>query len=272
MLQGMISAQVLAALLCAEALAPAVARSTPSDSTHAPAVEYVFLSARTPSGTSPTPPRFGRSDLAFFALSAGAVVYSLHSDAWLTEETTEANTRGESRLSAWSQPIGNGAYAIPALALAWGAARWSGHPDGARSMLRVGASIGVACGATLGLKEAIGRWRPAESQDNAMRFEPFSGHTSFPSGHATLAFAAASAIDCETSSEWVPRIAYPAATLLAWSRVHDRRHWTSDVVAGAAIGIWTARKTDDWLRARAGVAHHLSVEPSIHDLRMTIHF
>jgi membrane-associated phospholipid phosphatase len=259
------SAHVLAALLCAEALAPALARSDPSGNPNAPGIAHIAV---------PALPRLGRGDLAFLALSAGAVVYSLHSDAWLTEETTEANSRGEGRLATWSQPVGNGAVVIPALVLAYGVARLSDHPEGARSMLRVGASIGAACGVTLGLKEAVGRWRPAESRDNAMRFEPFSGHTSFPSGHATLAFAAASAIDCETSSDWVPRVAYPAATVLAWSRVHDRRHWTSDVVAGAAIGIWTARKTDHWLRARDDAARHVSfeVQPSLDDVRLTVHF
>src|SRR5262249_35174514 len=101
------------------------------------------------------------------------------------------------------------------------------------------------------LKEAVGRSRPYESPNDAARFHPFSGHTSFPSGHATVAFAAASAIECESPARWAPWIAYPAAGMLAWSRVHDRLHWTSDVVAGGAIGIWTARKTDAFFRSRA---------------------
>jgi len=83
-------------------------------------------------------------------------------------------------------------------------------------------------------------------------FKPFSGHDSFPSGHTTLAFAAAAALDRETRSRWVPALAYPLATLVAWSRLHDRQHWVSDVVGGAAIGFGVAWKAEDFQRGRGG--------------------
>ena len=81
-------------------------------------------------------------------------------------------------------------------------------------------------------------------------YQPFSGHASFPSGHSSLAFATATALDRETEAGWVPWVVYPIAGLVAWSRVHDDKHWTSDVVAGAALGAWTAAKTHDVLRER----------------------
>lgn len=48
----------------------------------------------------------------------------------------------------------------------------------------------------------------------------------------------------------MPWVVYPIAGLVAWSRVHDGKHWTSDVVAGAALGAWTAAKTHDVMRER----------------------
>ena len=74
---------------------------------------------------------------------------------------------------------------------------------------------------------------------------------SFPSGHATIAFGAAAALDRETAAGWVSWVAYPTAGLVGWSRLRDNQHWMSDVVAGALIGYWTANKAEDWLRARS---------------------
>ena len=43
------------------------------------------------------------------------------------------------------------------------------------------------------LKYSIGRYRPSQST-STFKFRPFSGHQSFPSGHATQAFAVASVV------------------------------------------------------------------------------
>jgi membrane-associated phospholipid phosphatase len=40
------------------------------------------------------------------------------------------------------------------------------------------------------------------------------------------------------------------AGLVGWSRLRDGEHWSSDVVAGAALGFWTARKAVDFARRR----------------------
>src|SRR5262249_11822308 len=63
---------------------------------------------------------------------------------------------------------------------------------------------------------------------------------SYPSGHATNAFAIAAALSEELGGA-TPWIAYPIATGAAWSRVNDEAHWVSDVVMGAALGIVAGR-------------------------------
>ena len=44
--------------------------------------------------------------------------------------------------------------------------------------------------------------------------------------------------------------AFAAAGVVAWSRVYDDQHWTSDVAASAIVGIAAAATTVRWLDAR----------------------
>ena len=63
---------------------------------------------------------------------------------------------------------------------------------------------------------------------------------SFPSGHATLTFAAATVLQQHLGYRaGVPT--YLVASYVAMSRLHDNRHYASDVVMGAATGIIIGR-------------------------------
>ncbi len=67
-----------------------------------------------------------------------------------------------------------------------------------------------------------------------------SGATSFPSGHASDTFAIATAL--ERHAGWKGAVpAYLFATYVAASRLHDNRHYLSDVVFGSAVGIISGR-------------------------------
>lgn len=85
------------------------------------------------------------------------------------------------------------------------------------------------------LKITIGRLRPSQGAD-ADEFHAFSGRNSFPSGHATEAFALASVFAARSRGWVVPTIAYALASGVAFARVNDRAHFASDVVAGAVVG------------------------------------
>lgn len=85
------------------------------------------------------------------------------------------------------------------------------------------------------LKRVAGRSRPFKGE-GGWAFDPFSDNESFPSGHATNAFAVASAIAGHSRGWLVPTIAYTLASGVAVSRMNDDVHFASDVIAGAAIG------------------------------------
>jgi membrane-associated phospholipid phosphatase len=62
-------------------------------------------------------------------------------------------------------------------------------------------------------------------------------YSSFPSGHTTVAFAAATVFASEYKGKvFVPIIAYSAATLIGLSRITENKHWATDVLTAAAIG------------------------------------
>lgn len=97
-------------------------------------------------------------------------------------------------------------------------------------------------GTTMVLKSIAGRDRPLNSVDDPYSFHLFrTSDASFPSGHSTVAFALATSFARETPDKWTDLGFFTLATLTAYSRMHDDKHWASDVVFGAGIGILSAR-------------------------------
>jgi len=98
-------------------------------------------------------------------------------------------------------------------------------------------------------KRCIGRARPSAAGPFAS--EPLSWrpeYASFPSGHATTAFAALVAFGLV-----FPRIRpvlWLYALLIGASRVVVSAHYPSDVIAGAAFGAFGALLVRDWFAAR----------------------
>lgn len=93
---------------------------------------------------------------------------------------------------------------------------------------------------TPALKRAAGRRRPFQTQES-YDFRPFGGDNSFPSGHATRAFAVASVVASHYHTRWVRVTAYSLAGLVAAARIVHNVHFASDVTAGALIGLAVGR-------------------------------
>ena len=100
--------------------------------------------------------------------------------------------------------------------------------------LSAASSYVLAAGTTYALKHCVGEQRPDKSD-----------RRSFPSGHATFAFAGATVLHHEYGhlSPWVSIGGYTVATLTAVHRVCQDRHYAHDVIAGAAIGFGATELT-----------------------------
>lgn len=66
-----------------------------------------------------------------------------------------------------------------------------------------------------------------------------SGFSSFPSGHTAEAFASAEFLRLEYNevSPWYGVAGYAMAVSTGYLRMYNNKHWFSDVVAGAGVGI-----------------------------------
>jgi membrane-associated phospholipid phosphatase len=102
------------------------------------------------------------------------------------------------------------------------------------------------------IKDIVGRGRPfVGGQANAFNFSHFAGteaYASFPSGHATTAFALAFAV----SAVWphLRSVMLVYAVMIGASRLVLLAHHPSDVVAGALIGVIGAMFVRYWFAAR----------------------
>ena len=93
--------------------------------------------------------------------------------------------------------------------------------------LEAGSAL-LAFSVNTGLKHALGVQRPYGNVYN-----------SFPSGHTVTAFVGAEILRREYGEEY-PAVAiagYTIATSVGLLRMYNNRHWASDVLAGAGVGI-----------------------------------
>lgn len=97
-------------------------------------------------------------------------------------------------------------------------------------------SAGVAA---FTLRYITGRSRPF-TNDGPWAFRGFGWaheHQSFPSGHATAAFALSTSLAERIGTSWSRIGFYALGTITAVARVRNNQHWASDVAVGAVLGI-----------------------------------
>lgn len=131
---------------------------------------------------------------------------------------------------------------------------------------------------TTAIKFITGRSRPSITNNEFQFnwFETSNDYVSFPSGHATIAFAMSTVI-AERINKWWARIGlYSFASLAAYSRIHDTQHWLSDVVVGSVIGFGTGffvvHKENEREKKHANVLSKMNFYPSLRGVNLVYKF
>jgi membrane-associated phospholipid phosphatase len=151
------------------------------------------------------------------------------SSASLTSATRTLQRFGEPQLTV---AVASG-LAVTGLAL--------GRPEVARSGLRVAGAVGLATVVSQLAKGVSGRLRPDGAGDGD-EFQPFTfADRSFPSGHTAAAFALATTLADDIRHPVATVGLYGLAAATGLARIQQNRHWTSDVLIGAALGVASAK-------------------------------
>ncbi len=117
----------------------------------------------------------------------------------------------------------------PAMVVGLKLGGYEGRSDWPRLMASALMSYGIMAGFVNGIKYTAKEMRPDGSTAN-----------SWPSGHTATAFVGATLLHKEyglTRSPWWSVAGYGVATATGVMRVLNNRHWISDVMSGAGIGI-----------------------------------
>jgi len=134
-----------------------------------------------------------------------------------------------------------------------GAAQGLNRPDGFQRAVRLSAALGAESALVNGaIKSLFRRNRPVPTFQRPHRLrQPRT--SSFPSGHASSAFLAATLLS--QGSRAKPAY-FALAAVVAASRVHVRIHHASDVLGGVAVGLTLAAATKRlWPDASRPPAH-----------------
>ena len=176
-------------------------------------------------------------------LFAGALV----GDQEFREEAQESRDGLTDSAARMGNSFGDWRFIVPAVTAAYLAGDLAGNSVVKRTAFQAGASAVLATAVTGALKYTLGRARPYAAR-SSFDFHPFSGASSFPSGHTAVAFALATAVADQTHDAWSDYALYGAASPTALARINDNKHWNSDVLVGALVGHLSAR----WVIRRTG--------------------
>ncbi len=114
------------------------------------------------------------------------------------------------------------------------------------------------------LKILIGRRRPFAGDGN-MFFAPIqftnNDYQSFPSGHTTVAFAVSTVMANYLDNIYWKTFWYGSASMVAYARMYNNKHWVSDVALGAAIGFFVGKYVVNFDNSNKNAIWGVSITP-----------
>jgi membrane-associated phospholipid phosphatase len=199
-------------------------------------VDYAKLLWDDTKETATGPLHWDADEWRNFGLITGGLAISV---AFLDKPIREAAQRSRSSSAddffRNIEKFGTKQYGLPVLIGFYGVGL-AADDYNAKTVALDGFSASVISSLTTSIFKGIaGRARP-NSGLGPHHWNLFGGDQSFPSGHATGAFAFASVIAGHYDSPWVATTAYTIASLVGVARIEQDAHWASDVVAGGLIG------------------------------------
>ena len=186
--------------------------------------------------TATAPARWDSGDWRNLGLISGGLAITV---AFIDKPIRDAAQRSRSSAAdnffSNIQKFGTKQYGLPVLA-GFYVVGLAADDYNAKTVALDGFSASVITAlATSIVKGVAGRARPNTGL-GPHHWDPFGGDQSFPSGHATGAFAFASVIAAHYDNAWVATASYTIASLVGVARIEQDAHWTSDVIAGGLIG------------------------------------
>lgn len=238
---------VLAVLVGALLLAPAVRAEEPD----APAGRTLGSDIK---AYFSAPLRWDRYDWSWFAASLVAIGAAHHYDTQVRTHFLKLDSKPQS-----SKELQDFYPTVAVIGATWLYAGLLDNPAGHDEAWNMVEAAGLSSVTVYALKFAIGRQGPDQTDDpNRWRR---SGHA-FPSQHASAAFAVGTVL-AESGGDdfrWVRRLlGYGLGAGTSYLRLKHDAHWLSDTVAGAALGIASARFVLD--RSRPENVAQIGIQP-----------
>ena len=195
-----------------------------------PKMDFDFFKSKTNPGVKPY--KF-MDDMTFVGIPLFVAGWVLKSDKAMFRVNAKADQGGKKNtqlltdfktgIDDYTQFFG------PAMVVGLKLSGYEGRSDWPRLLASAGMSYAIMTVLVNGIKYSAKEMRPDGSTAN-----------SWPSGHTATAFVGASLLHKEyglTRSPWWSVAGYGVATATGVMRVLNNRHWISDVMSGAGIGI-----------------------------------
>ncbi len=198
--------------------------------TTSPKMDFDFFKSKTNPGVKPY--KF-MDDMTFVGIPLFVAGWAIKGDKAMFRVNQKAEKGGKSNtqlltdfktgIDDYTQFFG------PAMVVGLKLGGYEGRSDWPRLLASAGMSYAIMAGFVNVIKHTAKEMRPDGSTAN-----------SWPSGHTATAFVGASLLHKEyglTRSPWWSVAGYGVATATGVMRVLNNRHWISDVMSGAGIGI-----------------------------------
>jgi membrane-associated phospholipid phosphatase len=180
------------------------------------------------------------------------IVTSAAFDPEIREWALHTHSRSLDRLAKSVNPLGTARILVPGIAITYVGTLITHDESLATGTLNTAAAYIASDLVESILKPVIGRERPHVEGDSH-RFHLFTGNGdwhSFPSAHVAHITSIAQAISMQTQSGSVTALCTSFVALMAWDRVYEDQHWTSDVTATIALSSIVSSATVRWMESR----------------------